>query len=411
VVIEMKIIKHLWFRIYQKIFYFASYVIGYREPVLIRKKDGILDIPMLLKSQGKQNLFLVVDQNIFKLGLIDSLIKELIKMKINITFFDGVKPDPDIKEVLKAKEKYIRNKCDAIVSIGGGSAIDLAKACGVLIARPKRDIQKMKGVLKVGKKLPFHIAVPTTVGTGSEGTLAAVVSNYETNEKYAIMDPVLIPDVALLDTNLVKNLPKNIIANTAMDALTHAIEAYVGKANTGQTKKQAELAIQLILGNALRAYEDQDEAAISNLHYAAYLAGLAFTRAYVGNVHAIAHTLGGFYHIPHGLANAVVLPHVLDYYDTKIKRKIKKLGKKTDIFPAETNEKDQTIFLIDTIRYLNKKLSIPTGFKNIILEKDLEMMVDRAYKEANPLYPVPMIFSKTDFLHIYQRLMLEGTNE
>ena len=260
----------------------------------------------------------------------------------------------------------------------------------------------MKGVLKVLRRTPTLFAVPTTSGTGSEATLAAVITNSKTHEKYAINDPVLIPSYGVLDPKLTLGLPPHITSTTGMDALTHAVEAYIGNSNTSETKKMAEDAIKLIINNVYTAFIDgSDYEARANMQRASYYAGIAFTRAYVGNIHAIAHTLGGFYNTPHGLANAVILPHVLKAYGVSVHRKLAELEQL--LSDAKGSDEDKANRFIDRIVELNAKMNIPNQIKGIE-DKDLPLMVERAFHEANPLYPVPKIFTRQDFMLIYQEI-------
>jgi alcohol dehydrogenase class IV len=261
----------------------------------------------------------------------------------------------------------------------------------------------MKGVLKVLRKTPILFAVPTTSGTGSEATLAAVITNSQTHEKYAINDTVLIPSYAVLDPKLTLGLPPHITSTTGMDALTHAVEAYIGSSNTSETKKMAKDAIQLIVDNVYKAYVDgSNYEARENMQKASYYAGIAFTRAYVGNVHAVAHTLGGFYNTPHGLANAVILPIVLRAYGASVHRKLAELE---DLVSkdAKGSEVEKANRFIERIVNLNESMNIPKQIKGI-QDKDIPLKVERAFHEANPLYPVPKIFTREDFTRIYQEI-------
>jgi alcohol dehydrogenase len=261
----------------------------------------------------------------------------------------------------------------------------------------------MKGLFKVNRKLPPFFAIPTTAGTGSEGTVAAVVSNPETHEKYPINDPVLIPHYAVLDPMLLLKLPKHITAATGMDALTHAVEAYIGKSNTNETREYAREAVQLIYDNLYKTYEEPENIkARSNMQHASYLAGLAFTRAYVGNIHAIAHTLSGFYNVPHGLANAVIMPYVLDFYGEAAHQPLAELADLIGISRGQT-KKQQAEAFIQWIKDLNEKMGIPTKIEGI-LKKDIPQMVERALAEANPLYPVPVIMNKKEMAFLYMAI-------
>lgn len=280
--------------------------------------------------------------------------------------------------------------------------MDCAKGVGARVARPKKSIPQMKGVLKVLKKLPPLFAIPTTAGTGSETTIAAVITNSKTHEKYAINDTALIPHYAVLDPLLTIKLPPHITSTTGIDALTHAVEAYIGRSNTKQTKQQGREAVKLIFDNIYEAYSNGTNiTARANMQRASYLAGMAFTRAYVGYVHAIAHTLGGFYSLPHGLANAIILPYILEYFGSSAHKPLAELADLVEISaPADTNEQKAVKF-IEAIKQLNESMNIPRKVKGIV-ESDIPLMAKRALAEGNPLYPVPKIMSMEDMLQMYQ---------
>lgn len=263
----------------------------------------------------------------------------------------------------------------------------------------------MKGNLKVFKKIPPLYAIPTTSGTGSEVTLAAVITDPKNQEKYPINDPNLIPKYVIFDPELTVNLPKETTATTGMDALTHAIEAYIGKSNTKQTKKDAIEAVKLIFDYLLRAYNDgTDIEARAKMQHGAYLAGRAFTRAYVGYVHAIAHALGGFYGVPHGLANSVLLPKVLKKYGKSAYKKLSELADAVGL-DGNTREEKANNF-IKAIEELNAKMNIPTKLcgKWTIKDEDIDGMAKHAYKEANPLYPVPKIFGHKELIELIKEV-------
>lgn len=283
--------------------------------------------------------------------------------------------------------------------------MDCAKGVGCKVANPKKQISQMKGVLKVNHrgKYPDLYAVPTTSGTGSEATLAAIISNPDTKEKYPIEDPVLIPKYAVLDPNLTLGLPPHITSTTGIDALTHAVEGYIGSENTELTRDRAIRATKLIFAWLEKAYEDGTNIkARAYMQDASYLAGVAFTRSYVGNVHAMAHALGGFYHTPHGLANAVILPYILDFYGETAHVKLAELATCVGIKGASTA--DLANKFIQAIKDMNTKMNIPTYIDGI-QEEDIPVMAERAFKEANPLYPVPKIMSKQDFIDMYHKIM------
>ncbi|MBR5441674.1 MAG: iron-containing alcohol dehydrogenase, partial [Clostridia bacterium] len=233
-------------------------------------------------------------------------------------------------------------------------------------------------------------------GTGSETTIAAVITNPDKHEKKAINDPSLRPKYAILDPELTLGLPPYITSTTGMDALTHAVEAYIGGSNNKQTFEDARIATKLIFDNIEKVYVDgKDVAAREAMLVGSFHAGLAFTRAYVGYVHAIAHNLGGMYGIPHGLANAVILPYVLDYFGETAYKRLAELCDVAGIAGPAQGDREKAKRFIATIRELNAKMNIPDGFEQI-KDEDIPLIAERALKEGNPLYPVPKIMDQAD---------------
>jgi alcohol dehydrogenase class IV len=276
---------------------------------------------------------------------------------------------------------------------------------GIRVAKPHKKLSQLKGILKVRKRLPLIIAIPTTAGTGSEATLAAVKSNPETHEKYAISDFPLIPKIAVLDPKLTLNLPKFYTATTGMDALTHAIEAYIGHGATKKVKERSLLAIKYIHLYLKEVYDNPSNIdARMHMLEASYHAGYAFTRAYVGNIHAIAHTFGGSYQVPHGYANAVIMPHVLSFYGKTIEKKLAKIYDHVFETDSRMSSNDKASKVVSWILELNQMFDIPSQIE-IPDDRQLDQMIHRAYHEANPLYPVPMIFSKNDFKYLFHNII------
>lgn len=378
----------------------AANFLNFRQPEII---NGLGELPAAVKKNGISSLLIVTDDVLHnKLKLIDSLKEGLEAEGIKYVVYDKTVPNPTIDNIEEGVKLYNENACAGIIAFGGGSPMDCAKGIACRIARPNKQIPQMKGVLKVCKKLPPIFAVPTTSGTGSEATIAAVVSNSQTHEKYAINDPVLIPKFAVLDPTLTVGLPKHITSTTGMDALTHAVEAYIGKSNTQKTEDFAIKATKLIFENLKKAYDDGTDLKVRrNMQLASYYAGIAFTRAYVGNVHALAHQLGGVYGTPHGLANAVILPHILDYYGSSDYARLARLANAVGIKGATDEAKAKQF--IQAVKDMNAYMNIPTTIKGI-KEEDIPTMVDRAYKEANPLYPVPKIMSKKEMAVMYREI-------
>lgn len=401
----MNIFQKGWYRFFQKAIYICSPFLPWRQPELLQFDDGIKGLPAFIESKGFKSVLLVTGPNLFKMGAPAPIIDGLRERGISCTVYHDTVANPTIDNVEEALRMYKEGKCECIVAFGGGSPMDCAKVVGARVARPKKSVSKMKGLLKIRKRIPTFIAIPTTAGTGSETTLAAVISNSETHEKYAINDHSIIPHYAILDANLTVGLPPMTTATTGIDALTHAVEAYVGKSNTRQTKEMAEKAVKLIFANLYTAYSDgTDITARDNMLKGSYYAGVAFTRAYVGYVHAIAHTLGGFYHVAHGLANSVILPYVLEYYGKSVHKKLARLADITGIGAEGDSNAVKAQKFIQAIKDMNNKMNIPEKFEGIIKQEDIPLMVERAYKEAHPLYPVPKFMGKRELEEMYRKI-------
>ena len=394
----MNIFKRFYCRAYQTVFKLLLPILPYREPKLLEDNLAVVN---LLKENNKTSVMLVTDKGIKNLGLTLKLEEEIKKAGIKLAVYDGTVPNPTTDNVAEALELYKKEECDALIAFGGGSPMDCAKAVGAKIACPKKSLKQMKGVLKVMKKIPLLIAVPTTAGTGSETTLAAVITDSETRHKYAINDFPLIPRYAMLDASLTVGLPKHITSTTGMDALTHAVEAYIGRSTTKETRDRAEKAVKLIFENLVEAYNNSSNIkARENMLKAAYYAGIAFTKSYVGYVHAVAHTLGGKYNTPHGLANAVILPYVLKMYGKAVHKKLHKLGVVAGLFDKTVTYAEGACKFIKHIEEMNKQMSIGTKISGI-QQQDIPELAKTAEKEGNPLYPVPKLFTAKQLEEIY----------
>ncbi|RFU69437.1 iron-containing alcohol dehydrogenase [Peribacillus saganii] len=391
-------------RLYQGAFRVITRFLAWREPQLLEGENSLIKLPALIKNNKIENVLIVTDKGITSLGLMDGLLKGLDAEGISYFIYDKTVPNPTIENIEEALSIYKANNCQGIIAFGGGSPMDCAKGVGARVARPNKSIPQMKGELKILKKIPPLFAIPTTSGTGSEATLAAVVSNSQTHEKYAVNDTVLIPHVAVLDPLLTVKLPPHITSSTGMDALTHAVEAYIGQSNTSETYQYSKDAVKLIFENLYEAYSNgTNSEARRNMQRASYLAGLAFTRAYVGYVHAIAHTLGGFYSFPHGLANAIILPYVLEYYGDSAHKPLAELAELVGLGTPNHTEAQKAAMFIEAIKNLNENMNIPKKV-NGIMDNDIPIMVKRALKEANPLYPVPKILFEGDMLNLYEMI-------
>lgn len=398
----MNFFKRIFCRIYQKCFHIAIPLLPYRIPVILENEEEIVSV---LKDKNINSVLIVTDKGIVSNGLVSALEEELTKNEIEYVLYDKTIPNPTIELVEEARLEYINNKCSAIIALGGGSPIDLAKACGARIVKPKKSVQKMKGLLHICKKLPPLFAIPTTAGTGSETTLASVITDEKTHFKYPINDFSLIPHYAVLDAKLTIGLPKGLTATTGMDALTHAVEAFIGMSTTGKTRKLAIEAVKLIVSNIKECYHNPNNlVARRNMLYASHYAGISFTVSYVGYVHAIAHSLGGKYGIPHGLANAVILPIFLEEYGKRIYHKLAILSRASYIASSEDDDKNAALKFIDWIYKANEEMGIPRRLLGIKKEH-IEEMSGHADREANPLYPVPRLMNQKELAKMYEKVM------
>ena len=397
----MNMIKRIYCRTFQLVFRAALPILPYRQPRTLKATD---DIATLLRRKKIRSILLVADAGVRRLGLTAQMEESLRREHIVFAVYEQKTPNPTIDDVERARAQYQLTNAKAIVAVGGGSAIDCAKIVGARIACPKKTVARMRGLLRVMRPTPLLIAVPTTAGTGSETTLAAVITDSKTHHKYPINDFALIPDYAVLDATLTLGLPARLTATTGMDALTHAVEAYIGRSTTRFTRSMAENAVRLIADNLRDAYRDGgDLRARENMLRASYCAGIAFTRSYVGYVHGLAHALGGQYGIAHGLANAVILPKMLRHYGAACEKKLAHLAVISGIVSEGTQDSDAALRFIHWIEEMNREFGIETGFSQIRAE-DIPLMAQHADRECNPLYPVPMLMDRHELEAIYHEL-------
>ena len=386
--------KSFFARVFQKILYVFINLMNFRKPIILK---NILEISEVLKKHNYKKILLLSGKRISKESFYLTLDFDL-KQQFEILNYNDIPSDPDIESLEKAVTYSKEFNVEAIVAVGGGSIMDAGKVIAARLSNNK-SIRKMRGILKVTKKPVFMIMVPTTCGTGSECTVASVVTDLKTNEKYSISDPKLIPQYAVLDPTTLLTLPKDLIATTSLDALTHAIESYIGRSNTKETLYYAQSAIHRIYENIFDAYEFNDNLVLLNeLQLASYEAGLAFTKAYVGYVHAFSHAISAYYHLPHGYLNGILLPIILEEYGTSIKNKLINLNYLCDI-----NSNNPSDF-IDMIKDLLVKLNIENNLCDIIKDEDIPKMIKHIKKEVYPLYPVPKYFSDDELLNIFNKI-------
>ncbi|MBK9444325.1 MAG: iron-containing alcohol dehydrogenase [Comamonadaceae bacterium] len=363
------------------------------QPTMMVGPGSSARLGQAINDFGHTRVLIVTDPLVAKLGLMAPMLQALKAGGTDYLVFDEITPDAPIALIEKGVAVFKKNACDAIVAFGGGSAIDAAKAIGLAAANHKHPAQ-LVGYFK-GRRAPAPIyAVPTTAGTGSEVTVAAVISDPDTHRKLVIADTRIVPRMAALDPSLMVGLPPDITAATGMDALTHAVEAYIGHWGTAFTDRMALSAVSMIFENLPVAHVNgQDLAAREKMALASNYAGQAFTRANVGYVHAIAHQLGGLYHTPHGLANAIMLPAVLRFLSPAIQTKLAvlalraKVGKKTDSEAVLAQK------FMDAVDAMNTRLGIPATLA-ALREADIPALARAACREADANYPVPLYMTQ-----------------
>jgi alcohol dehydrogenase len=365
------------------------------QPTMLVGPGASARLGQAIGGFGHRKILLVTDTVIAKLGLMGGLTDALKASGTAFVVFDQITPDAPIPLVEQGIERYLSAGCDAIVAFGGGSVMDAAKTIGLAATNHKHP-RELVGYFSGRHAPPPIYAVPTTAGTGSEVTVAAVISDPAHHRKLVIADTRIVPRMAALDPCLMTGLPPHITAATGMDALTHAVEAYIGHWGTAFSDRMALSAVGMIYQNLPLAYADgQDLAAREKMALASTYAGLAFTRANVGNVHAIAHQLGGLYHTPHGLANAILLLPVLRFSSAAIQAKLAVLAVRARVGrPGEPEARLAQKFL-DSVESMNRSLGIPQHL-DALRERDIPALAKAACWEADTNYPVPRRMSQPE---------------
>ena len=392
----MNILKKLYYRTVQGIFRLTVPFMPIRPPELL---DGCGEIGPLFAQKGVTRALIVTGHIVRRHGLTSPIEEALTRADIAYEIYDETPANPTVSAIEAAFSLYRENKCDGLIAVGGGSPMDCAKGVCARAIHPKKSILQMKGMLKVRGKQPPFVAVPTTAGTGSEATVGAVITDDKTHHKFTMLSFCLLPKFAVLDPTMTATLPPAPTAETGMDALTHAVEAYIGRATTRRTRALAEDAVRLIHENLLTVYRHGDDlAARKNMQIAAYEAGLAITKSYVGYVHAVAHSLGGAYDYPHGKTNATLLPIVLRAYGKSAVKRLARLARRSGVSHAQTDGEAAKAF-ISWIEELCRQTNIPATLE--IEEEAIPALAQKADKEANPLYPVPKLMDAHELEKIY----------
>lgn len=392
-------------RTYQSVLKLGNYFLGYRTPETLTGPGCIKKLPDVIKSKKVKKILLVTDPNLRQLGLIDGFVAAMDEKGLPYEIFSELQPNPTDENVEAGYKAFKEAGCDAIVAFGGGSAMDCAKAIAARNAFPRKSVEKMQGLLKVHKKMCPFWAVPTTAGTGSETTVAAVITVAKTKHKASINDTSLLPIMAVLDPELTVGLPPHVTSTTGMDALCHAVESYTNwKYCTKEEKDLSKKAVKLIYDNLYEAYQNGSNIeARQNMQLAAFYAGRSFTRGCVGYVHACGHPLSALYGLPHGLVMGVILPHVMKQFGPAVYKRLAELADVCGMTGASDKEKAEKF--IAWIDEMNEKMGLPKGIEQIKSE-DVPQMVTWADKEANPLYPVPVVWGKEELTKLYASISI-----
>ncbi len=378
-------------------------VLPFPQPALLTGPDSLTKLAENIAVRDLQHALVVTDAVLVELGLVQRLLDALDAQGVQSTVFSDVEPNPTIETVEAGREAYRAAACDHIIGFGGGSPMDAAKIVAARIGNPLLSVRAMKGLFRVVLPIPPIFCVPTTAGTGSETTIAAVITDAQSHLKFAISDLKLMPKIAVLDPTLMVGLPPHITAATGLDALTHAVEAYIGVNGTDFTDAKALEATRLVFSSLERAYADgSDLDARTDMAMASFCGGAAFTRVYVGYVHAIAHQLGGLYGVPHGLANAIVLPVVLDFCKDACAPKLAELARAAGIDGSSDSQLADDF--IAEVRRLNAATGIPATVAEL-QASDVPEIAKRALTEAHPEYPVPKFMDQTECELVVRRLL------
>jgi alcohol dehydrogenase class IV len=365
------------------------------QPTLLVGAGASGRLGQAISGFGHHRILIVTDAVVSKLGLLAPLRDALAAGGADYVVYDEVTADAPIPVIEKGIEAFRRERCDAIVAFGGGSVMDAAKVIGLAAANNRHPRQLVGYFRGLHGPVPIY-AVPTTAGTGSEVTVAAVISDPERERKLVIADTRIVPKMAALDPALMTGLPPAVTAATGMDALTHAVEAYIGYWGTAYTDRMALSAVGMIYENLPLAYNDgANIAAREKMALASTYAGFAFTRANVGNVHAIAHQLGGKYHTPHGLANAIMLPHVLRFSASAVTDKLAVLAVRAKAGNEGEPAEELAARFLDSVEALAASVGIPRQL-DALREQDIPALAEAACWEADTNYPVPRRMSQAD---------------
>ena len=390
-------------RIYALLLKLAAAILPVPSPLVFAGPGSRLQLCATIASSGVNNLLIVTDATLNKLGLLDDMQAELTKRGVNFVIYDGIEPDPTVAQIEAGFEVLKQHQCEAVLAVGGGSPIDAAKVIAALATNHK-PVFKMAGLFKVRKPLLPLYAIPTTSGTGAEVSVGAVVTDTEQQRKLVLADITLVPKMACLDGEISVGVPPAITADTGMDALTHAVESYIARNHFAASDSMALAAVRLIMQNLPQAHADgKDLEARQNMALAAHYAGIAMSKAGLGYTHAIAHNFGALYHVPHGRANAIVLPYVLEYSKSHCAGRLADLARAAGLGGPQDDDATLADAFITKVRSLNASFGIPAQLDQLNLE-DVPRITKAAMKEARTTYAVPRYISSKGMSNLVKEI-------
>ena len=381
------------------------------RPVLFVGPDSASQLCRMMAAFRFERVLIVTDAMLVTLGLVDPIRKALEIGGIAVSVFDGIQPDPTYEVIARGHQAARAHRSDAVLAVGGGSSIDAAKVIAAMATTDKPP-QKLVGFFKLTKPMLPLFVIPTTAGTGSEVTVAAIVSDPETHAKAAVVDPRLVPTAAALDPLVMKGMPQPLTAATGMDALTHAVEAYTNRWPVAETALHSVAAVRMIFANLPRAYANgEDLEAREAMALASFYAGLAFTKAFVGYVHAFSHKLGGHYGTPHGLGNAITMPYVLDFVQEAAWAQARLADLAVAIGAGQPSESKAALAgrFIERVRELNREVGIPKKL-DALKAADIPAIAREAMIEAHRDYPVPRNMSLAEAEALLRRMLPQAAN-
>ncbi len=396
--------KTLYYKIMAFVVTWLLRLLPRNPPVVFTGPNSALALSEQVAILGFKRVLIVTDEFLGGSGILDGIKGKLDEGGVEYVVFDGVLPDPAFDQVQAGEAVYRRENCEAVIAVGGGSVLDAAKMVAMLHTNPG-PLKKFDGIQKSKKPGTPLFAIPTTAGTGSEITLAAVITDPETHRKVPVVDSKMIPGYVALDAEIMKGMPPGITAATGMDALTHAVESYLSTASTEGTELQAKAAVRLIFKYLVAAYHDgSNMEARDGMAVAAFYAGAAFGKTSVGYVHGIAHQLGRVCGTPHGNANAMVLPEVLSAYGECVHGRLAELARLVEIGEDGDTDRQLAGAFIDAIAGMRAEMELPRQPKDLKAH-DVPGIIDEALKEAGGLYPVPRYLSADEVRHIVNGLL------